>query len=133
MIDRIGRTVLMVRNYDEAVEFYRDRLGFQVIFDQTLEGGYRAVHIGLESQPGVGLWLMRASNQTSEARVGNQTGGEPLLVLYTSDCRAACAKLERRGVRILERPAEDVSSVFAHFADLYGNRIVLVELREEAR
>lgn len=131
MIDYIGRTVLIVRDYDEAVRFYREKLGFEVLFDGVLGNGYRSVHIGLPSQPGVGLWLKRAEDQASAARLGDQSGGGPFLVLYTTDCRGACAELERRGVSILHQPAEEPGSVFAHFEDLYGNQFVLVELRPE--
>lgn len=51
MIDYIGRTVLLVRGYDEAIRFYREKLGFEVIFDRKLDSGFRAVHIGLPGQP----------------------------------------------------------------------------------
>ncbi len=130
MIDYIGRTVLVVRDYDEAVRYYREKLGFEVLFDQVIGDGYRSVHIGLPSQPGVGLWLKLADSDATRARLGDQSGdGGPFLVLYTSDCRATCAELERRGVRVLRPPAEEPGSIFAHIADLYGNHIVLVELK----
>ena len=128
MIDYLGRTVLLVRDYDEALLFYRQKLGFEVLHDERAANGARYVHIGLPAQPGVGLWLMQAGTAGETKRLGNQTGGGPFLVFYTADCRAACAELERRGVKILEQPAEGPGSVFAHFEDLYGNRFVLVEL-----
>lgn len=129
MIDYIGRTVLLVLDYDEAVDFYREKLGFEVIFDQKLESGFRAVHIGLPGQKGVGLWLSEATGQKNEL-LGRQSGGGPFLVMYTSDCRSAFRQLESRGVSILQQPQEEPGSVFGHFEDLYGNEIVLVELRE---
>lgn len=129
MIDYIGRTVLIVRDYDEAVRYYSDKLGFTVIFDGQVEKGYRAVHIGLPGQSGVGLWLKQAEDPATEALVGKQSGGGPFIVFYTSDCRAACAELEGKGVKILYQPVEEQGSVFAHFADLYGNQMVLVELK----
>ena len=51
--------------------------------------------------------------------------------MYTSDCRATVEELRERGVDIIREPAEEPGSVYAHFGDLYGNEIVLVELREE--
>lgn len=128
MIDYIGRTVLLVSDYDEAVRFYREKLGFEMLFDQRLESGFRAVHIGLPGQPGVGLWLNEARDDDSAALIGNQSSGGPFLVMYTADCRAACAQLESRGVPLLRQPQQEPGSIYAHFADLYANEIVLVEL-----
>ena len=128
MIESIGRTVLLVRDYDEAVDYYRRKLGFEVIFDAELESGFRAVHIGLPGQQGVGLWLSPAAGDKA-ALVGRQSGGGPFLVMYTSDCRTTIEELRGRGVDILREPVEEADSVYAHFADLYGNEIVLVELR----
>ena len=128
MLDYIGRTVLIVDDYDEAVTFYRDKLGFEVLFDAAIGNGYRAVHVGLPGGKGAGLWLKEARDPASRQRLGNQVGGGPFLVVYTSDCRAACRQLEERGVRILKQPHEEPGSVFAHFEDLYGNELVLVEL-----
>jgi catechol 2,3-dioxygenase-like lactoylglutathione lyase family enzyme len=59
MIKAIGRTVLLVRDYDEALSFYRDILGFQVLFDETTDSGQRLLHAGLPGQLGVGLWFLQ--------------------------------------------------------------------------
>jgi predicted enzyme related to lactoylglutathione lyase len=88
--------------------------------------------MGHPTQPGVGPWLSEARGAERLERLGNQSGGGPFLVVYCEDCRATCAEPESRGVRILRPPEEGGGSVFAHFADLYGNEIVLVELLEAA-
>jgi catechol 2,3-dioxygenase-like lactoylglutathione lyase family enzyme len=132
VIAYIGRTVLLVRDYDEAIGFYREKLGFEVIFDQVLESGFRAVHVGPQGQSGVGLWLMEAHGDEKLARLGNQTGGGPVMVMYTGDCRATTSELAARDVTVLKQPQEETDSVFSHVADLYGNEIVLVELRQGA-
>jgi catechol 2,3-dioxygenase-like lactoylglutathione lyase family enzyme len=124
--------MLLVRDYDEAIDFYREKLGFEVIFDRVLDNGFRAVHIGPPAGADAGLWLSEARGEERQARLGNQSGGGPFLVMYTSDCRAATAELEARGVRVLSQPREEPGSIFAHIADLYGNEIVLVELRKGA-
>lgn len=126
----LGRTVLLVRDEDEAAAFYRDAFGFEALHDSRTPDGQRFLHVGAPAQqdaPAVGLWLLRAG-AGDEALVGRQAGGQPLLVLYTDDCRAHCATLEAAGVRIRRPPAEGDGAVFAHCLDLYGNEIVLVQL-----
>lgn len=123
----MGRLVLLVRDFEEAIAFYRDRLGFEVFVD-TGTPPDRFVHIRLASQPEFGLWLIEAQSPEQQARVGNQTGGQPLAVLYTPHLAAEQARLQGRGVRFVRAPASDGTARFAHFADLYGNEFVLVEL-----
>lgn len=128
----LGRTVLLVHDYDEAIAFYRDRLGFGVLHDSTAPGGQRFVHLGLPAQAtagpaGVGLWLLAPAGPVESALVGRQSGGQPLLVLYTADCRAAAARLSAGGVRFRRPVREEGGAVYAHIEDLYGNELVLVE------
>lgn len=130
MIRSVARTVVLVRDYEEAIAFWRDTMGFTMIADQAV-GEHRFVHLGPAGQPGVGLWLMKARTEAQRARVGNQTGGEPLIVAYTDDCRTTAAELAARGVACTE-PRETADAVVVHFEDLYGNEIVLVELTDAA-
>jgi catechol 2,3-dioxygenase-like lactoylglutathione lyase family enzyme len=131
MIDRIGRVVVLVRDYDEAIAWYA-KLGFVSLVDQPLPDGRRFVHLGLPSQPGVGVWLMEPATSDGRERVGRQTGGEPLLVLYTDDLDATLAELRAAGVASIGEPQRDEASAYVHVHDLYGNRIVLVELHGDA-
>ncbi|QBI56403.1 VOC family protein [Streptomonospora litoralis] len=122
----IGRMVVLVDDLDSALSFYRDVLGFGVLFDQTA-GGYRYLHIGVPGQPTSGLWLMPAGSADERALVGRQSGGQPLLVLYTDDLDRVRERLAASGVPIwAERDDADHRSL--HFADLYGNTIVAAQL-----
>lgn len=127
MIDRIGRTVLLVNDYDEARDFYA-KLGFETLHDQLLPDGRRFLHIGLPGQREAGLWLMQPVDEDGRARVGRQTGGEPLLVFYTADLATAISEARTAGVDTFDTPEEVDGSAFVHFTDLYGNHLVLVEL-----
>jgi len=129
VINSLGRTTLLVRDYDEAVAFYRDRLGFEILHDDTTDG-QRYLHIGVPGQPGappVGLWLLQPA-MGDAGLVGRQAGGQPFLVLYTKDCVDTVKRLEGEGVAIHRQPVTVDGATFAHIADLYGNRIVLVEV-----
>jgi catechol 2,3-dioxygenase-like lactoylglutathione lyase family enzyme len=95
----LGRTTLLVHDYDKALAFYRDRLGFRVLHDERTPDGGRYLHIGLTAhgdEPPVGLWLMQATGDDA-ALVGRQAGSHPFLVLYTDDCDATV-----QGARALE-------------------------------
>jgi catechol 2,3-dioxygenase-like lactoylglutathione lyase family enzyme len=130
----LGRTTLLVRDYDKALTFYRDRLGFRVLHDKPTPGGGRYLHIGLgahHDEPPVGLWLHEAKGE-DEVLVGRQAGGHPFLVLYTDDCDATIRELERAKVEIRKPPVTSDGATFAHIADLYGNEIVIVELERIA-
>lgn len=131
MFTSIARIALFVHDYDDALAFYRDVLGFEVLFDAEVDARGRFLHVGLPSQPGVGLWLRQARTDAERALVGKQAAGEPFLVLYTDDCRAAVATLEQRGARVRRQPVEDAGSIAAHIEDLYGNEIVIAELLDD--
>ncbi len=132
MLTALGRTVLLVHEYDEALAFYCGVLGFDVIHDSTAGNGQRFVHLAVPGQtasPRVGLWLLQA-DEADASLVGRQAGHQRLLVLYTPDCRKAAATLADRGVKFRKAPQEAGGAVYANFEDLYGNEIVLVELQD---
>jgi catechol 2,3-dioxygenase-like lactoylglutathione lyase family enzyme len=131
MLTTLGRFTLLVRDYDEALAFYRDVLGFEVLHDSLGVDGQRYLHMGLQDQaggPGFGLWLLTPASDADRMLIGRQAGRQPLLVLYTANCSATASALETRGVKFRKPPQSEGGAVFAHFLDLYGNEIVLVEL-----
>jgi len=131
----IGRLVVLVREYEEALAFYRAAFGARVLFDAPSPTGDRYLHVGFgdavagdDDSPAVGFWLLRASGAHDAERVGRQTGGQPLAVLYTPDAAAAVARVEAAGGSV-PRPLRTADgATFAHVADLYGNEFVLVQL-----
>lgn len=133
MTDRLGRTSLLVESYDEAIEFYRDRLGFAVLYDGELGDGTRIVHIGPSSDGETGLWLFEAESTEQRRRVGDQTGSFPYGVLYTDDCRGTYERLRANDVSVRGEPVETPDDVSVHFEDLYGNTFVLASRRIDDR
>ncbi len=128
-----GRTVVLVRDYDEALAFYQAAFGARVLFDAPSPNGDRYLHVALsagaesEASATPGFWLLRASGEDT-LRVGDQTGGQPLAVLYTKDAPAAVARVEAAGGPVRRPMASAGGARFAHVADLYGNEFVIVEL-----
>jgi catechol 2,3-dioxygenase-like lactoylglutathione lyase family enzyme len=125
---RLGRAVLLVANYDEAIAFWRDALGWEPLVDMPGPHGLRFVHVGNPKQDDVGLWLLEPGSDDQRSRVGNQTGGAPAFVVYTDDLHAAHERLRQRGVTVRTEPKGDDTSRWLHFLDPYGNDVVLVEL-----
>lgn len=126
VLTAIGRTVVLVDDHDETLDWYRRILGFEVIHDSEA-GGYRYLHIGLPEQPGVGLWLMPATGEDAAARVGGQTAGEPLLVLYTDEFDRMRDHLRAHGVEVWN-VSETPESRSLHLRDHDGNVLVIAQV-----
>ena len=130
MLTTPGRFTVLVRDYDEARAFYRDVLGFEVLHDTLGPDGQRFLHMGITDPaggPGFGLWLLTPATEADRSLIGRQAGRQPLLVLYTENCAGTVGILESRGVTFRTQPCAEGGATFAHFEDLYGNEIVLVE------
>ncbi|MFB7470371.1 VOC family protein [Kitasatospora sp. NPDC056184] len=123
----IGRTVVLVEDAEAALAFYRDGLGFTVLFDGDLDG-YRLLHVGPAGGAGAGLWLMPAESADARAVVGRQTGGMPLLVLHTDDLDRVAARLARLGVPTRPGVPDGGPGRSLHFRDLYGNELIAAQL-----
>jgi catechol 2,3-dioxygenase-like lactoylglutathione lyase family enzyme len=121
---RVARVSLLVREYDEAIAFYVDTLGFALLEDTALGDDKRWVRVG---GGGMELLLARAVGDAQRARVGDQAGGRVWLFVETDDFARDHARLVSRGVRFVERPRHETYGVVAVFEDLYGNRIDLIQ------
>jgi catechol 2,3-dioxygenase-like lactoylglutathione lyase family enzyme len=126
MIQGIAHVSLIVREYQEAIDFYCGILGFSVIEDTPLE---HKRWIRLKSPGGIGseILLSKAVNEKQLASVGNQTGGRVLFFLHTNNFNEDIKNLRLRGVEISEAPSDQSYGKVAVFKDLYGNRIDLIE------
>lgn len=126
MSSHIASIAVLVQDYDEAIAFYRNRLGFALVADTDLGGGKRWV---LVAPPGGGarLLLAKADGPEQVARVGDQTGGRVGFFLETDDFERDFAALSARGVRFLEAPRHEAYGSVAVFEDLYGNKWDLIE------
>jgi catechol 2,3-dioxygenase-like lactoylglutathione lyase family enzyme len=129
MPQHISQLSLLVRDYDEALAFYVDRLGFEKLEDTDLGGGKRWVRVRPRGSTGAGLLLARAVNDKQAASVGNQTGGRVFVFLETDDFWRDHDALVARGVVFVRPPSEEPYGTVAVFEDLYGNRFDLVGRR----
>jgi len=128
MHTRLGRTIVLVDDYDKAFEFYERNFFCKKIFDETSPSGQRLLHIAFSNDDKIGIWLLKAEGENQKNLLGKQTGGQPTLVIYTSDVEALYYHVQGNGVRIIEPLATARESKFFHCLDLYGNRLTVVEL-----
>jgi catechol 2,3-dioxygenase-like lactoylglutathione lyase family enzyme len=129
---RIGYVALVVRDYDEAIEYFSNTLGFEVVEDTALGGGKRWVLLAPPGSVETRLLLAEASTPEQMARVGDQTGGRVFLFLHTDDFWRDYREMIARGVKFREAPRDEPYGTVAVFEDLYGNRWDLLQLRRQA-
>jgi len=125
----IGYVALVVRDYDEAIDYYTKMLGFEVVEDTTLTDTKRWVLLAAPGSIETRLLLAKASTPQQMARVGNQTGGRVFLFLHTDDFLRDYREMTARGVKFCEAPRDESYGTVAVFEDLYGNRWDLLQLR----
>ncbi|MFB8774325.1 VOC family protein [Streptomyces broussonetiae] len=125
---RIALVTLVVDDYDEAIRFYTDALGFRLAEDTPRPDGSRWVVV--EAGPadaGAALLLARGKDDAQRARVGDQTGGRVGFFLHTDDFARDHARMLAAGVTFLETPRHEPYGTVAVFQDLYGNRWDLLQ------
>jgi catechol 2,3-dioxygenase-like lactoylglutathione lyase family enzyme len=125
---QIGMVTLVVRDYDEAIAWYVEVLGFTLVSDIQLSGAKRWVVVAPEGGESR-LLLAKADGDTQEAHIGNQTGGRVALFLQTDSFEKDYGTMRQRGVRFLEEPRHEAYGSVAVFEDLYGNKWDLLELK----
>ena len=129
MITGLAHTALLVREYDEAKDFYCGKLGFLVAEDTELPTGKRWVRLRAPGGQGSEILLSRAVDDKQQAAVGNQTGGRVLFFMHTDAFDADYAAFKAKGIQFTEGPLQAEYGKVAVFKDLYGNRIDLIERR----
>jgi catechol 2,3-dioxygenase-like lactoylglutathione lyase family enzyme len=123
----IAHLALVVKDYDEAINFYRQKLDFRLLEDTVLSESKRWVII---APPGTGdcsILLAKANGPEQLKTVGNQTGGRVFLFLYTDDFYRDYQSMLEKGIHFIRQPAKEVYGTVAVFEDLYGNLWDLIE------
>ena len=131
MPQTLGHVALVVRDYDEALAFFTQKLGFQLIEDTVLAPGKRWVLVRPPNSQGSSLLLAQASTPEQVSRIGNQTGGRVFLFLHTDDFWRDYREMKARGVKFRESPREESYGTVAVFEDLYGNKWDLLERKDK--
>ena len=126
----LGAVALVVRDYDEAIAYYCDKLGFELIEDLD-QGRKRWVVVSPPGAQESRLLLAEARGEAQLRAIGNQTGGRVFLFLHTDDFQRDYAAMSKAGVRFLEEPRHETYGTVAVFEDLYGNKWDLLQARTQ--
>jgi predicted enzyme related to lactoylglutathione lyase len=126
MIEKLTHVTIVVDDYDKALAWYTEKLGFVVRENAEYGPGYRWVTVSPKEQPDVAIVLHKPHENEMTLKTGNTSHW----VFSTRDCRRTVQELRDRGVKILREPEDVPWGVQAIFEDLYGNAFVLVEPAE---
>lgn len=127
-MQQLTQIAIVVRDYDEAIHFYTQKLKFDLLEDTTLTDVKRWVRVAPKGSQ-CGLLLAKAANEEQAGRIGNQTGGRVFLFLHTDDFKRDYDNLIANDVKIVRKPTEESWGTVAVFADLYGNLWDLIQPR----
>lgn len=130
MKQSIVHVALVVRDYDEAIEFYTQKLHFTLVEDTYQpEQDKRWVLVAPPGSTGTALLLARASTPEQQAFIGNQTGGRVFLFLRTDDFWRDYHEMVSHGIHFVRKPKTESYGTVTVFEDLYGNLWDLVEFK----
>ncbi|MCL4140609.1 UNVERIFIED_CONTAM: hypothetical protein GTU68_038109 [Idotea baltica] len=127
MKQHIANIALVVNDYDEAIQFYTEKLHFTLVEDTQLSETKRWVLIAPPGSEGCRLLLAKASKPAQESRVGNQTGGRVFLFLHTDDLDRDYQNILNHNIKIVRGPVTEEHGKVLVFEDLYGNLWDLIE------
>jgi catechol 2,3-dioxygenase-like lactoylglutathione lyase family enzyme len=130
-MQRIGFVAVVVKDYDEAIQFYVDTLGFSLVEDTFIPSqNKRWVLVAPPGARETKLLLARAVGDEQTSRIGNQTGGRVFLFLHTDDFWRDFNAYQAKGVVFVREPKEESYGTVAVFKDLYGNLWDLLQLKQ---
>ncbi len=124
---KLVHIALVVKEYDEAIQFYTEVLKFRLVEDTMLSEEKRWVIVQPPGSTECCLLLAKAATDEQRSRIGNQTGGRVFLFLHTNNFQRDYENLKSNGVKIIREPSVEAYGTVAVFADLYGNLIDLIE------
>ena len=130
MKQHIAHIALVVRDYDEAIEFFTSKLDFTLLEDTYIPSqDKRWVLVAPPDSNGTSLLLARAADDEQKKAIGNQSGGRVFLFLYTDNFRRDYETMVNRGIQFVRPPKQESYGTVAVFEDLYGNRWDLLQPR----
>jgi catechol 2,3-dioxygenase-like lactoylglutathione lyase family enzyme len=121
MKQELGQISLLVKDYDEAIAYYTQKLNFELLEDTVLSDTKRWVVLAPKGSNGCKLLLAKAVNPEQAKSIGNQCGGRVFLFLYTDNFERDYATMQSKQVNFVREPVKEKWGTVAVFADLYGN------------
>jgi catechol 2,3-dioxygenase-like lactoylglutathione lyase family enzyme len=130
MNQQLVHFALVVRDYDEAIQFYTQKLNFELIEDTPQSETKRWVLVSPRGTGNCKLLLAKGVNEEQQSRIGNQTGGRVFLFLETDNFQRDFDEYRSKGVEFVRPPSHEEYGTVAVFKDLYGNLWDLIEFKK---
>jgi catechol 2,3-dioxygenase-like lactoylglutathione lyase family enzyme len=131
MYQRIAHVALVVKDYDEAIAFYTEKLDFELLEDTKLDDQKRWVLIAPKGAKECSLLLAKADGPEQLASIGKQAGGRVFLFLFTDDFWRDYEKMIANNIQFVRPPRQEEYGIVAVFEDLYGNLWDLLQPKEK--
>lgn len=128
-MQKLVHIAIIVKDYDEAINFYINKLGFILIEDTMQSETKRWVIVSPKGENSCQILLAKAVGEEQESRIGNQTGGRVFLFLQTDDFWRDYNLYIKNGLNFVRKPSEETYGIVAVFVDLYGNLWDLIEYK----
>ncbi|OAS82997.1 MULTISPECIES: VOC family protein [Metabacillus] len=129
MTRKIGHITILVKDYDEAIDYYTNTLDFTLISDNSFGEGMRWVTVAPAKQHETAIVFVEADTDDKKERVGSQAAGHVFLVIETDDCIRDYQNMKEKGVTFLGEPKDMPWGIEVVFEDLYGNRYDLLQVK----
>jgi catechol 2,3-dioxygenase-like lactoylglutathione lyase family enzyme len=126
---KIGHVTILVNDYDEAIDYYTNTLGFALLTDNTFGEGMRWVTVAPSKNHETAIVFVKADTEEKKERVGTQAAGHVFLVIETADFIRDYSSMKEKGVTFLSEPKEMPWGLEVVFEDLYGNRFDLLQVK----
>lgn len=130
MRQRLAQIAIVVKDYDEAIKFYTEKLQFDLVEDTPLGEIKRWVLVRPKGSNECCLLLVKAANDLQKSRIGDQTGGRVFLFLHTDNFKRDYQNLLDHKIEIVRQPQQEEYGIVAVFKDIYGNLWDLIEPSE---
>lgn len=127
---KFGHLTILVDDFDKALGFYVDKLGFIKKSDQLFGDGMRWLTLAPSNQAGVDIVFVKADTPEKKERIGTQAANHVFLTLETDNCWRDYKELKERGVNFFGEPVEQFYGTEVIFEDLYGNRFDLIQVAQ---
>jgi predicted enzyme related to lactoylglutathione lyase len=127
MFNKIGHITILVRDFDEAIAFYTESMGFEMLTDNEFGSDFRWVTVAPSKGSETAIVFVKADTEEKIQRVGSQVANHVLLVVETDDCRGDYEKMKAKGVKFFGEPKDMPWGIEVVFEDLYGNRYDLLQ------
>jgi len=127
MKQHIAHVAVVVKDYDEAIQFYTGKLQFDLVEDAVLSETKRWVLVRPKGASECSILLAKATNERQSGSIGNQTGGRVFLFLHTDDFWRDYNEMIKNGISFVRPPVEEPYGTVAVFEDPYGNLWDMIE------